>query len=375
MKKIFLLYIYFLFLLAACAAPQLENPPEVLPTQEERNQPPEIENIYGEIILAGEDFSPVQLNASDADGDELIWQVSGNKALELIIKENTAAITASDPNWRGWEELSFEVCDTKGACSQTTAEFGVSQEEEVIITHIANSGFLIESGETKLIIDSLFTAPEMGFAVPFTIMDDMKEAKKPFNKLDIILVTHAHSDHFDAELVAGSLANNKKATLITPPESVVELQESEAYDNFQEQIISFDIAEQESLHLAVQGVGIEALNLFHGVNIHNYGYIITIGGMRIFHTGDLNVDINPLEHLVDFYHIPDRNIDVAFVHPWFIYDPDFQEVGLNGYKAKYLIPTHFRYLEALDEETAALFPNLILIEKPFDSWVVGTVQE
>ena len=51
----------------------------------------------------------------------------------------------------------------------------------------------------------------------------METAVGEFERLDLVLVTHIHKDHFDAAAVVRHFDNNPAATLISTPEVIVEL--------------------------------------------------------------------------------------------------------------------------------------------------------
>ncbi|MEL6824382.1 MAG: hypothetical protein AAFP70_21705, partial [Calditrichota bacterium] len=80
------------------------------------------------------------------------------------------------------------------------------------IVYLANEGVFIRSGEQEVIIDGLFRE---GVSRYMTLPDDLREeletASGDFESCDLILVTHLHSDHFDAASVYRHLVNNVRA--------------------------------------------------------------------------------------------------------------------------------------------------------------------
>ena len=86
------------------------------------------------------------------------------------------------------------------------------------ITYIANEGFLIEVGSRKILIDAIFDEPSISFAhVPDEgTLSLIQTSKAPFDGIDLLLVTHAHYDHFSAVPMLEHLEGNPSGVLIGP---------------------------------------------------------------------------------------------------------------------------------------------------------------
>lgn len=350
-----------LVLLTACSGVGAQPPATTAP-------PPVISGLQDEIILAGEEFDQIELSELVA-GDEVTWRIAGNQ--ELIVEREGGIVRISPPSaeWRGWETLAFTACYAGDNCATESASFGVSREAEVTLTFINNAGFIIESGGTKISIDALFRSPEIGYPVNYTIMEDIANAAPPFNDLDIILATHWHNDHMDAGLTASNLVNNPQAVFISTYEGTGFMEDTEEIETIRAQIWALDVGEGESQRLAIDGVGIEAINLPHGPGATNYGYLVTIGGMRLFHTGDFMAE-DAAFYLLDSYHIPERQITAALVPFWYLDDPANQQAALEGFGGDWLVPMHYRFTQQIDQEAMGLFPNVHMYENTIEAWVI-----
>ena len=76
-----------------------------------------------------------------------------------------------------------------------------AQQKEIEITYISNSGFLIETAGKQVIIDVLFRNGFGQYLVPTsTIVENIINQDAPFNKANLMLVTHNHGDHFTSVL-------------------------------------------------------------------------------------------------------------------------------------------------------------------------------
>lgn len=153
---------------------------------------------------------------------------------------------------------------------------------------------------------------------------DPWQIKKDSPEADLILITHEHYDHCSASDVARL---QKAETVIVAP--------ADCAKKLKGQIKM--IKPNEKLELA--GVSLEtvpAYNLnksFHPKTNNWVGYIITVGGVRIYHTGDS-----------DF--IPEMNkvkADIIFVPVGGTYTMDASEAAkmVNTIKPAVAVPIHF----------------------------------
>lgn len=99
-------------------------------------------------------------------------------------------------------------------------------------------------------------------------------------KADIVLVTHEHRDHFSPDDIAKI---SKPDTIIVAPQSVA------AKSNLKIQIV------KPGDKVTVSGIPIEVVpaynpnKQFHPQSAGHVGYIVTLGGKRIYHAGDTDV--------------------------------------------------------------------------------------
>jgi len=193
------------------------------------------------------------------------------------------------------------------------------------IMYIANKGFLIKVSNKKILIDALFGRFEADWCdVPAgEIIEKMEKGTNPFDHIDVILVSHAHIDHFNAKIVLNHLGNNETAIMICPRQVVQELEKNEGYKQFisrvKEITPEYEIGSQT---INLEGLSIKVWRLEHSSyyieseetkqkynkheNVQNLGFTIEIDHKTIFHGGDWVYDgvegkTNPLEEgIIDF---------------------------------------------------------------------------
>jgi len=182
------------------------------------------------------------------------------------------------------------------------------------VTHIANSGFLIESGHKKILIDALFKQGWDNYLVPSdSIVSDIINQRDIFNKSNLMLITHNHGDHFDASMVVAYLLNNSKNILIAPPLVTHVISKHPNYKKFENQIVKLDKINQDKNDTTIQGIRVRSFFIQHDSRpqIENVGYLIEIDKLKVFHAGDYNgSEIVEFEKL----QLQNENIDVAFLN-------------------------------------------------------------
>lgn len=105
-------------------------------------------------------------------------------------------------------------------------------------SYIANEGFLIQSWETKILIDGLFELEnESEYESPssetiFKIVNNIS----PFDNISYLLISHNHKDHFNITLTLDLLKNNKHSKIICQSQIKSELISHKLF-NYNDRII------------------------------------------------------------------------------------------------------------------------------------------
>jgi L-ascorbate metabolism protein UlaG (beta-lactamase superfamily) len=172
---------------------------------------------------------------------------------------------------------------------------------KVTLTHIGNEGFEIHADHTIAYIDAFYT-PIKGVAEPAAVKHD------EVRRAHLILVTHAHPDHFSAAKVA-AVARRTGAMVIGPKAAIQSLRDALPNHSLVELDPPHAGGHRPAAHRAVAfpGVSVTAFRTFH--SLHHNSYLVDLHGFRFFHDGD-NEDTRriPRDAL--------GRIDALLIGPW-----------------------------------------------------------
>ncbi|MCP5112912.1 MAG: MBL fold metallo-hydrolase [bacterium] len=262
------------------------------------------------------------------------------------------------------------------------SSFSPAGETPVQVTYIANAGFLIEAGESKVLVDALFNDQSIQYAhVPSDeTLEKMAAAEPPFDNVDLILVTHRHRDHFEAGLVADFLASSPETILVAPPQAVESLEDVEGL-GARVRSIHPDLHGFETVTEA--GIQVKAYRLNHSAymetdpvtgeerdrheGVQNLVYVVELAGRRILHTGDavfsqsLEMFENDLFHKVD--------LDLVFVE-FFDWSEETARVFKDWMTPDHIVFMHLpreqNQINAIEARLQARFPQAVLFLEPME---------
>ena len=238
-----------------------------------------------------------------------------------------------------------------------------AQAPTVEITYIANEGVLISADGKQVLIDGLHREYEPGYAfLPPADREKIETAKPPFDKIDLILVSHRHLDHFHPESVGLHLQHNPKAMLVSSQQVVDEVEKNfKDYQAIKARVTGATPPWKEKVAMKVAGIDFEILNLRHGTGRHasiqNLGHIIKLGGKKLLHIGDADTAVENFEK----FNLDEEAIDIAFLPFWFLQGSDGQTIVREHIKPRQIIAVHISPSES-DKTTTQIkqaFPGAV----------------
>lgn len=216
------------------------------------------------------------------------------------------------------------------------------QHAGVSITFLANEGVMLSSGSKKVLIDALFEKYGPGFAIPAdSTQAALASARTPFDSVDLVLVTHRHGDHFHPASVAAHLRANPRATLLTSQQVIDSLgHHVQPNDAIRRRFMARTTKPGTRRRETVNGIPIELLGLPHAHwrnrHVEHLGYIVELGGRRVLHVGDSDID----EDAFRPFRLDTARIDVALLPQWMVTSDDGREVIRRWIRPKQVVAFH-----------------------------------
>lgn len=252
-----------------------------------------------------------------------------------------------------------------GSTLAAVAGSDVPSASQVTITYLANEGILVSSGDDSVLVDALFRGGVSGYDRHEPAeLEKVETAKPPYDGVDLVLVTHFHADHFAAGSVVRHLENNKTAVLVTSEQVAKEVQKAAAdVAGIASRIRARtpDVRARETDESS--GIRVDVLGLSHGggrfQKVRNMGYVIHLGGKRVLHVGDAQINNACFEPMEQFA----KGVDVACLPHWMVEHPTGVAFVRDVLQPKQLIVFHImpRDAERVVAKVKSDFPEAIFL--------------
>jgi len=205
--------------------------------------------------------------------------------------------------------------------AQRAPQVAPAGRDSLVITFLANEGVMLSSGGTTVLIDALFGDGLRGYGiVTQPTRTALERGQPPFDRVNAVLATHVHNDHFEARPVFEHLKHNAGATFVSSTEAVRQVRAVDAVATraMAARLIGIDPPKAQRVRIATAGnATIYALGLPHGGRDDvpvNVGFVVDIGGWRVMHVGD--GDVSPAEFAS--LRLGELGIDVALLSPHYL---------------------------------------------------------
>ena len=190
------------------------------------------------------------------------------------------------------------------------------------IVYVANEGFLISSGNQKVIIDGIFKAEFNWCVTPSDeILAKISMSSPPFDDVDLVLFTHHHVDHFSAPHTIHHLKQNPDGITIATLQTLDLLQNETDLQSIVGQVRAITPQQGKIEKYSYNGIEITILGARHSPyyeddgtnrheNVQQNGYLIHIGDKTLLHLGDASVGF--MHDIIDNFKLDKASIDIMF---------------------------------------------------------------
>lgn len=235
------------------------------------------------------------------------------------------------------------------------------------VRYIANEGVLIRSKDKTILIDGLHREYKPAYLFPpADLLKSLETAEKPYDKINLLLVSHIHLDHFHPVSIGLHLKNNPRAALASSEQVIGEVAKDFAdYEKIKSQIKPVSHEWKKTVEMNHDGIKVKFLGLRHSserfLSIQNLGHLIEIDGKKLLHIGDADMTAENFSA----FNLAQEKIDIAFIPYWFLLTSDGLDLVQKQFNPKYIVAVHISPSEA--EKITAQFkedlPDVIPLTK------------
>lgn len=248
--------------------------------------------------------------------------------------------------------------------------------DRIEIMYLANEGFLLTSGDDKVLVDGLFREAGDYASLPLEWRETVETAQPPFDTVDVVLATHHHADHFHALAVCRFLDSNPLAEFVSTRQALDQMRS--ACDNpaaLAGRVKAGLLSDGSSATVVLDELRIESVFLHHGAAspVENIGFLIEIGGLTVLHMGDSQATAEDLRAAG----LGERSIDLAFVPYWYLIDkrwtPAIELLQPGGIVVMHIPPPGSPLLESFQGWDALVrtiinrFQQAVVFAEPFET--------
>jgi L-ascorbate metabolism protein UlaG (beta-lactamase superfamily) len=212
------------------------------------------------------------------------------------------------------------------------------------LIYVANAGVLVNIDGKKVLIDGLNNAKYPLYkSTPIEISKKITEGIPPFDHIDVMLVTHNHSDHFDVESVAGFLNKNPDVVVISNDEIITAIKKH-IFDSVETRLIAIQPEHPCKKRIQFKGIDIVAFSLAHDgkehTEVHNLAFLID-GSKKVLHLGDGA----PIKENYEALHLDQLKIDLLIANFPYVSLPSARNIIVEYIKPKKIAVVHLPYRE------------------------------
>lgn len=207
------------------------------------------------------------------------------------------------------------------------------------VCHIANAGFAVRAPEGTVLIDALFRdgLPDYQQA-PGALNEKMETGAAPFDDVRLVVVTHAHPDHFNAAALVRHAKHNPDTHYLVTPQArkrMIEAGFPEAAGSRVQAVYPHNDRHETRTYGHIRAAG---YRVSHGKGsaIQNIGVLIETGGVKVFHTGDME----PYPDELAEAGLRNLGVDAALVPFWVLMSAENRKLVSGTFAAKTVIPMH-----------------------------------
>jgi len=189
--------------------------------------------------------------------------------------------------------------------------------------YLGNEGVLISTAVGKVLFDPFFHNDYGSYQlVPESIRKDIFDGNAPYDDIDVIIISHAHGDHFSAEDSLAYLQKHEKTKLLAPQQAISLVQALEGSDELASQLIAVKLSlGDQPKNNSLGAIEVESVRIPHAgwpsrKDVSNLVHRVSFRGkLSVIHMGD--ADPNDIHFKPYKSHWEKSKSSLAFPPYWF----------------------------------------------------------
>ncbi|TDR23255.1 MBL fold metallo-hydrolase [Marinicella litoralis] len=166
------------------------------------------------------------------------------------------------------------------------------------VTYLGNTGLMVSHGDQQVLFDPFFHRHFNHYQlVPADIKSAIFAKKPPYDSIEMIFISHAHGDHFDAKDVLEYLKLNPVTQLVAPSQAVDQLKVLSGYQAIKKQVVGLELNYgDQPIEMTFVGIDVGAVRIPHAgwpgrADVSNLVYRVTLNKqVTVMHMGDADPD-------------------------------------------------------------------------------------
>lgn len=226
-----------------------------------------------------------------------------------------------------------------------------AHESDSNLMYLGNEAVLYNVGNNKVLFDPFF---HKGFSKFTKVPEQMRKKifnnQAPFNDINIVFISHAHGDHFDAKDLLKYLSLNTNVELVAPKQAVDMIVGLDGYSKIQPRVTAIDLSiGDKPLQLIIGSIKVTAIRIPHTgwprlKELENISYqVSTLDSevqlsLDVLHLGDADSNV---QHFSPYQqHWVENPVNALLPPFWFAYSAEGNKITREIIGAKKVINIH-----------------------------------
>ncbi len=189
-------------------------------------------------------------------------------------------------------------------------------------------------------IDGLFGSAAAPFGMPPPgDLESIRNARAPFDAVDVVAATHYHPDHFDPAAVVDYLRASLRTRFVSTPQAVTRVIDAGGA-SLSDRVYAVPPVEGERASTEANGIRLETFGLSHGkanyAGVEHVGVVARFGERSLIHLGDGIIDRKALSAAG----VLDEIFDVAILPFWYLTYAFGKRLITDGFRARAMFAAH-----------------------------------